>query len=90
MWKEKMTEKNKPDINLLLVTKLISKQFPEWANLPITKVEPGGHDNRTYRLGGTMLIRLPSAESYALKVEIEHKYLPILAKGLWWTDFRIT
>lgn len=49
-----------------LACKLIEEQFPEYANLPIVAVEKQGHDNRTYRLGRNMLIRMPTAADYAL------------------------
>jgi aminoglycoside phosphotransferase (APT) family kinase protein len=51
-----------------LARKLIAEQFPEYASLPIVDVEKQGHDNRTYRLGDHMLIRMPTAADYALKV----------------------
>ncbi|MGL5741961.1 MAG: GNAT family N-acetyltransferase [Legionella sp.] len=44
-----------------LARKLIAEQFPEYAHLPITSVEEQGHDNRTYRLGKDLLIRMPTA-----------------------------
>lgn len=65
-----------------LAQKLIMKQFPEYAHLPITSVEEQGHDNRTYRLGETMLIRMPTMECYALKVPKEQALLPKLAPHL--------
>lgn len=68
--------------NLDLAHKLIAEQFSEYANLPITEVEQQGHDNFTYRLGNDMLIRMPTAESYALKVPKEQELLPKLAKHL--------
>lgn len=67
---------------LELAHKLIAEQFPEYADLPITDVEKQGHDNRTYRLGNDMLIRMPTAECYALKVPKEQELLPQLAKYL--------
>ena len=65
-----------------LARKLIAEQFPEYASLPITDVEKQGHDNRTYRLGEHMLIRMPTAADYALKVPKEQELLPQLAKRL--------
>ena len=38
-------------IDTALVRRLLAAQFPEWANLPIRPVMPGGWDNRTFRLG---------------------------------------
>jgi aminoglycoside phosphotransferase (APT) family kinase protein len=69
-------------LTLDLACKLIAEQFPEYAGLPITDVEKQGHDNRTYRLGDHMLIRMPTAADYALKVPKEQELLPKLAKLL--------
>ena len=78
-----MTNLHQPfNITLDLGRKLIAEQFPEYAHLPITSVEKQGHDNRTYRLGSDMLIRMPTAESYALKVPKEQALLPKLAPHL--------
>jgi aminoglycoside phosphotransferase (APT) family kinase protein len=65
-----------------LARKLIAEQFPEFSDLHITNVEKQGHDNRTYRLGEHMLIRMPTAADYALKVPKEQELLPQLAKCL--------
>jgi len=65
-----------------LARKLIAEQFPEYAHLEVKEVEKQGHDNRTYRLGAEMLIRMPTAETYALKVSKEQELLPKLAKYL--------
>jgi len=70
------------NITLDLAHELINKQFPEYANMPITSVEKQGHDNRTYRLGSEMLIRMPTAECYALKVPKEQELLPRLSPHL--------
>ena len=75
-----MTTESMPTLDL--ARKLIAEQFPEYADLPITDVEKQGHDNRTYRLGEHMLIRMPTAEDYALKVPKEQELLPQLAKRL--------
>ena len=65
-----------------LARNLIAEQFPEFSDLPITDVEKQGHDNRTYRLGDDMLIRMPTAKTYALKVPKEQELLPGLANRL--------
>lgn len=70
------------DITPDLARKLIATQFPKYADLTVTEVEQQGHDNRTYRIGDDMLIRMPTAESYALKVPKEQELLPQLAKHL--------
>lgn len=59
-----------------LVRRLIDSQFPQWKELPIKPVDRSGHDNRTYRLGSEMTVRLPSHERYASAVEKELTWLP--------------
>ncbi|NUT93512.1 MAG: aminoglycoside phosphotransferase family protein [Saccharothrix sp.] len=61
------------------VRRLIGDQFPEWAGLPVRPVARGGWDNFTFRLGDGMVVRLPSAAEYALAVEKEQRWLPVLA-----------
>jgi aminoglycoside phosphotransferase (APT) family kinase protein len=69
-------------ITVELAKKLIAIQFPEYTDLNITEVEQQGHDNRTYRIGEDMLVRMPTAEAYALKVPKEQELLPKLASHL--------
>lgn len=70
------------NITLDLTKKLIATQFPEYEGLTVTEVEKQGHDNRTYRIGKELLIRMPIDHNYALKVPIENEILPELAKNL--------
>jgi aminoglycoside phosphotransferase (APT) family kinase protein len=70
------------DINVALVKRLITAQFPQWAQLPITPAVPQGWDNMTFRLGANMSVRLPSAERYKAQVVKEHRWLPRLAPHL--------
>jgi aminoglycoside phosphotransferase (APT) family kinase protein len=64
------------------VAQLVESQFPQWSRLPITAAEPNGWDNRTFRLGRDLLVRLPSGEAYAAQVRKEHRWLPVLAPQL--------
>jgi hypothetical protein len=70
------------EIDASLVARLIAGQFPQWAALPLTPVTPSGWDNRTFRLGDTLSVRLPSAERYAAQVAKEQRRLPTLAATL--------
>lgn len=72
----------RPAINANLVRRLVAAQFPQWAQLPVTPVEPGGWDNRTFRLGEDLSVRLPSRGRYAAQVEKEQAWLPLLAAAL--------
>ncbi|WP_020576177.1 aminoglycoside phosphotransferase family protein [Actinopolymorpha alba] len=69
-------------IHAALVRRLIAAQFPQWTDLPVTPVEVDGNDNRTYRLGEEMSVRLPTAEGYTPAVGKEHEWLPVLAPSL--------
>ncbi|RCW48596.1 aminoglycoside phosphotransferase family protein [Paenibacillus prosopidis] len=64
------------EITTELVRRLIHSQFPQWRDLALRPVEKSGHDNRTYRLGSEMTVRLPSHERYASAVEKELTWLP--------------
>jgi aminoglycoside phosphotransferase (APT) family kinase protein len=64
------------------VRRLVERQFPQWAGLPVQPVANGGWDNWTFHLGAGMLVRLPSAPEYALAVDKEHRWLPALAPHL--------
>ncbi|UXT22778.1 aminoglycoside phosphotransferase family protein [Agrobacterium tumefaciens] len=61
------------------VRALVDSQFPQWAGLNIRPVELSGWDNRSFRLGDEMLVRMPSAVRYVAQVEKEHRWLPALA-----------
>ncbi|MFC4335902.1 aminoglycoside phosphotransferase family protein [Salininema proteolyticum] len=69
-------------IDASLVRRLIDRRFPRWSGLPVTPVEWDGWDNRTYRLGDDMSVRLPTAAGYAPAVVKENEWLPVLAPGL--------
>lgn len=65
-----------------LVEQLIADQFPHWSGLTVEPVEESGWDNVTFRLGSELLVRMPSAAEYALAVDKEHRWLPVLASQL--------
>jgi aminoglycoside phosphotransferase (APT) family kinase protein len=69
-------------IEAALVRRLIAAQFPRWSGLPVRPVEADGWDNRTYRLGDDMTVRLPTAAGYVPAVVKENEWLPRLAPGL--------
>ena len=69
-------------IDIALAERLVAAQFPQWADLPVRPVALSGWDNRTFRLGDTMSIRLPTGPWYALQVDKEHRWLPMLAPQL--------
>ncbi len=68
-----------PTIDDALVCRLVTTQFPQWADLPVRRIARDGWDNRTFHLGEHMLVRLPSAADYVVQVEKEQQWLPRLA-----------
>lgn len=69
-------------LDTALVRRLIDKQFPQWRDLPIRAVSPGGWDNRSFHLGEEMIVRMPSGVEYEAKIEKEYYWLPRLAPSL--------
>ncbi|WP_030156022.1 aminoglycoside phosphotransferase family protein [Glycomyces sp. NRRL B-16210] len=70
------------DLTADLARRLVAEQFPAWAHLEVTGVERQGWDNRTFRLGTDLTVRLPSAAAYTPAVDKEHRHLPALAAHL--------
>jgi len=70
------------EIDEHLARRLVDQQFPQWAGLPVRRVDHDGWDNRTFRLGDRMTVRLPSGPWYALQVGKEQRWLPQLAPQL--------
>ncbi|MFL6054442.1 MAG: hypothetical protein ACJ72W_16215 [Actinoallomurus sp.] len=52
-----------------LVRRLIAAQFLRWSDLPVRPVEVDGWENRAYRLGEEMTVRLPTAAAYPPAVD---------------------
>ena len=69
-------------INIPVVRALVKGQFPQWADLPVTKFGSQGVDNATYRLGDEMSVRLPRFERWVGQVEREQKWMAKLAPQL--------
>ena len=60
-----------------LARRLMAAQFPEWADLPIERVDPRER-TRVYRLGGDLSVRLPRSQSGEPRtLDKESEWLPI-------------
>ena len=70
------------EIDESLARRLIDSQFPQWSHLPIRAFELDGWDNRSFRLGSELTVRLPSGNWYARQVDKEQRWLPVLAPEL--------
>jgi aminoglycoside phosphotransferase (APT) family kinase protein len=69
------------DIDPPLVHALLSEQHPDLANLPLIDVG-SGWDNKIYRLGDGLAVRLPRRAVAAALIEHEQRWLPELAPRL--------
>lgn len=68
------------EIDEALVRRLLRSQFPEWADLAIRRVEPGGTVNVVFRLGEELSVRLPRRSGGARELRRkELEWLPRLA-----------
>jgi aminoglycoside phosphotransferase (APT) family kinase protein len=65
-----------------LVRRLLSKQFPEWAGLPLSRVEPAGTVNAIFRLGDELSVRLERRDGSTEPGGMELEWLPRLAPVL--------
>jgi hypothetical protein len=50
------------EIDETLVRRLLSEQFPDFADRPLHRVEPEGTDNAIFRLGDELSVRLPRGD----------------------------
>lgn len=64
--------------NADLACRLIARQFPQWAHLPLTPIDSSGTDNHVWRLGRDLCVRMPKAEWAAAAVARECECLPRL------------
>jgi aminoglycoside phosphotransferase (APT) family kinase protein len=70
------------EIDDALVRRLLNAQFPEWADLPLRRIEPGGTVNAIFRLGEDLSVRLTRREGPTEPGGTEIDWLPRLAPML--------
>ena len=70
------------DTDSALVQRLLSGQYPQWADLAITHVESYGTDHDIYRLGDQLAARLPRIGWAVAQAAKEAEWLPRLAPHL--------
>ncbi len=73
---------NEVDVDISLVGRLLTAQFPQWAALPIEPIHSAGTDNALYRVGSDLAVRLPRIEGATGQVDKEQQWLPRLAPRL--------
>ncbi|MBB5894225.1 aminoglycoside phosphotransferase family protein [Kutzneria kofuensis] len=70
------------DTSPALVRRLVAAQFPQWADLPIERVESSGTDNAMYRLGEDLAVRLPRIPRTVDYLRREQHWPTVLAPQL--------
>ena len=70
------------EIGEQLVRRLLAEQFPEWAGLPLRRIEPSGTVNAIFRLGDELSARLPRRRGPTEPGSTELDWLPKLAPQL--------
>jgi aminoglycoside phosphotransferase (APT) family kinase protein len=73
---------NELEIDETLVRKLLRDQFPDWAEMPLARVEPAGTDNAIFRLGDALSVRLARLGGPTAPGGKEFDWLPKLAPRL--------
>jgi len=67
------------ELDEAFVRRLIAAQFPDWADLPLRRVEPSGTVNAVFRLGAELSVRLPRLNGPTTPGGKEFEWLPKLA-----------
>jgi aminoglycoside phosphotransferase (APT) family kinase protein len=73
---------NQPSVSVATVRELLDRQFPRWADRPITEGPSGGAGNALFRLGDDLVVRLPLHPGSEAAVDVELTWLPWLASQL--------
>jgi aminoglycoside phosphotransferase (APT) family kinase protein len=70
------------EIDAPLVKRLLVAQFPQWADLPLERVNSTGTVNAIYRLGNDKSVRLPRLRKWQDHLHKEIEWLPRFAPKL--------
>jgi aminoglycoside phosphotransferase (APT) family kinase protein len=70
------------ELDEALVQRLLAAEFPEWAELPLRRIEPSGTVNAIFRLGDGLSVRLPRRQGPTRPGSRELDWLPTLAPQL--------
>jgi aminoglycoside phosphotransferase (APT) family kinase protein len=67
------------EIDQEIVRRLLAEQFPDWSDLPLSRVEPAGTVNAIFRLGPELAVRVARREGPTEPGGKELEWLPRLA-----------
>src|SRR3954452_4340668 len=65
-----------------LVRRLVERDLPKLAGLPLRRLPESGSSNVLFRLGSEYLVRLPRQPGGSTSIEREARWLPRLARAL--------
>jgi aminoglycoside phosphotransferase (APT) family kinase protein len=65
-----------------LVRALVDRDRPDFADLPLVRLEATGSTNALFRLGSDLLVRLPRQPGGSQTIEKEQRWLPYVASAL--------
>lgn len=77
-----MMHENEITIDVSHIKQLLHAQFPQWTNLEIKEITSSGTDNRIFRLGDDMCIRLPRIPGVDESIDREMMWLLHLVESL--------
>ncbi|MCF0082853.1 aminoglycoside phosphotransferase family protein [Streptomyces lomondensis] len=69
-------------LDVSLVGRLVTEQFPRWAGQPLRRLESSGTENAMFRLGEDKVVRLPRHPRAVDAITHELRWLPRLGPGL--------
>jgi aminoglycoside phosphotransferase (APT) family kinase protein len=69
-------------IDLPLARALVDRAHPEFAALPLRRLESSGSSNALFRLGDDLLVRLPRQPGGSAVIDKEAVWLPVIAPSL--------
>lgn len=69
-------------IDLELVRKLVDREFPQYAVLPLCPLSASGSTNILFRLGDELLVRIPRQPGAGTAINKEQRWVPVIGAGL--------
>jgi aminoglycoside phosphotransferase (APT) family kinase protein len=69
-------------IDIDLVRRLVDTEFPQYAALPLSRLDASGSTNALFRLGDDLLVRLPRQPGGSAGIDKEQRWLPEIGRHL--------
>lgn len=70
------------DVDVQLAHRLIEQSLPQYADLGVQPLVSSGSSNALFRLGDSLLVRMPRQPGGTATIEKEARWLPVIAQGL--------